>query len=82
MTLFTTVHPLSPNQDETAPKIGTVRRAQYRTMVTTALLVMPYIGPVSAYLREGLKARGSIVQRAIMERQTDMPANAAAVQKI
>ena len=51
-------------------------------MVTTALPVIPYIGPVSPYLSEGLKARGSIVQRANTETPTDMPANAAAVQKI
>ena len=56
-------------------------------MVTTALPVIPYIGPVSPHLSEGLKARGSIVQRAITERTitettTDMPANAVADQKL
>ena len=59
-----------------------MRRAQFSTMVTTALRVIPYIRPVSPYLSEGLKARGSIVQRAITEKATDMPANAAAVQKL
>ena len=49
-----------------------MRGAQFRTTVTIALPVIQYIRPVSPYLH----ARGS------QKLPTDMPANAAAVQKI